>query len=429
MKLEYFVIFLVNLLIVPAFLNYNLLFNANAEQEPDLFLGVDVAYEDLVETKKLIDEVGSYTNLFVIGCTGITYNNTKLNEICEYLYDKGLYFIVYREIPPQREWIEEAKKRWVNRFLGFYVFDEVGGRQLDLHEHWVTVLNADNYTDASSQFTNGINWSLIRFSRYYSNSTESTFFTSDYALYWFDYKAGYDVLLAQFGWNYSRQLNVALCRGAATMQNKDWGVMITWTYNEPPYIESGEELYKDLVLAYENGAKYIVIFDSNENYTRGILEEEHLNALKQFWQYAQDNPKENTPTTDRVAYVLPKDYGYGFRGPNDKIWGLWEADDLSYEICVNLNTLMEQYGNKLDIIYDDELELNNTYGYRKLIYWNGIEVPEQDNGSVPIQWEVIIPAILIIIMGAIGYFLYMAKKSFIQSPSQKEDVLSAQYYN
>jgi hypothetical protein len=428
MKLEYFVIFLVNLLIVPAFLNYNLLFNANAEQEPDLFLGVDVAYEDLVETKKLIDEVGSYTNLFVIGCTGITYNNTKLNEICEYLYDKGLYFIVYREIPPQREWIEEAKKRWVNRFLGFYVFDEVGGRQLDLHEHWVTVLNADNYTDASSQFTNGINWSLIRFSRYYSNSTESTFFTSDYALYWFDYKAGYDVLLAQFGWNYSRQLNVALCRGAATMQNKDWGVMITWTYNEPPYIESGEELYKDLALAYENGAKYIVIFDSNENYTRGILEEEHLNALKQFWQYAQDNPKENTPTTDRVAYVLPKDYGYGFRGPNDKIWGLWEADDLSYEICVNLNTLMEQYGNKLDIIYDDELDLNNTCGYRKLIYWNGMEVPEQDNSSVLIQWEVIVTAILIIIGGAIGFVQYRKKKLNKQPPSQ-DIALSFQSYN
>jgi hypothetical protein len=196
-------------------------------------------------------------------------------------------------------------------------------------------------------------------------------FTSDYALYWFDYKAGYDVLLAQFGWNYSRQLNVALCRGAATMQNKDWGVIITWTYTEPPYIESGEELYKDLILAYENGAKYIVVSDWNENYTQGILKEEHLNALKQFWRYVQDNPRESDPIGDRVACVLPKDYAYGFRGPNDKIWGLWEADALSYELSENLNSLMKEYGNKLDIIYDDGLEPNNSYGYSKLVFWNG----------------------------------------------------------
>jgi hypothetical protein len=145
------------------------------------------------------------------------------------------------------------------------------------------------------------------------------------------------MLLAQFGWNYSRQLNVALCRGAATMQNKDWGVIITWTYTEPPYIKSGEELYKDLILAYENGAKYIVVSDWTENYTQGILKEEHLNALKQFWRYVQDNPRESEPISDRVAYVLPKDYAYGFRGPNDKIWGLWEADALSYELSCKVN--------------------------------------------------------------------------------------------
>jgi hypothetical protein len=195
-------------------------------------------------------------------------------------------------------------------------------------------------------------------------------FTSDYALYWFDYKGGYDTLFAEFGWNYSRQLNIALCRGAAAIQNKDWGVMISWTYTEPPYIESGVELYNDLILAYDNGAKYIVILDTNENYTQGILEQEHLNALKQFWQYVQDNPRKSYPISDRVAYVLPKDYGYGFRGPNDKIWGLWEADALSYNLSKNLGSLLEEYGTKLDIIYDDGLEPNNTYGYNKLIYWN-----------------------------------------------------------
>ena len=126
------------------------------------------------------------------------------------------------------------------------------------------------------EWTMFLNW----FRRYYTNSTNYPLFTSDYALYWFDYKAGYDVLLAQFGWNYSRQLNVALCRGAATVQNKDWGVIIAWTYTDPPYIESGQELYEDLMLAYENGAKYIVVLDTNKNYTQGILEEEHLARFK-----------------------------------------------------------------------------------------------------------------------------------------------------
>jgi hypothetical protein len=194
-------------------------------------------------------------------------------------------------------------------------------------------------------------------------------FTSDYALYHFDYSAGYDVVLAQLGWNYSRQLSIALCRGAATAQNKDWGVIITWAYTVPPYIESGKALYEDLVLAYNNGAKYIVIFDSNEEYTQGILTEEHLNALKQFWQYTKDNPRSPRPVSERVGFVLPADYAYGFRGPEDKIWGLWPADELSYSLSVSLNSLLEQYDDKLDVIYDDTLQ-NNFYGYNQLIYWN-----------------------------------------------------------
>ena len=144
---------------------------------------------------------------------------------------------------------------------------------------------------------------------------------SDYALYWFDYKAGLSTVFAEFGWNYSRQLNVALCRGAATVQNKNWGVMIDWTYTNPPYLESGPQLLDDMKLAYDNGAKYIIIFDSNENYTQSTLQPEHLQAMQQFWQYAQANPRPSDPPSSRVAFVLPNDYGYGFRGPDDKIWG------------------------------------------------------------------------------------------------------------
>ncbi len=193
-------------------------------------------------------------------------------------------------------------------------------------------------------------------------------FTLDYALYWFDYKAGYDVVFAEFGWNYSRQLNVALDRGASMVQNKDWGVIITWTYNHPPYIESGTELYNDLVLAYENEAKYILVFDSNKNYTEGILEEEHFEALEQFWQYTENNPRNNLQVEKRVAFVLPKGCGYGFRGPDDKIWGLWEADAHSLEISYHLGSLLEEYGTNLDIIIDDDIKYDDLYS--QYIFWN-----------------------------------------------------------
>jgi hypothetical protein len=366
-----FLAFLLSGIIVSLLLlnHYGLLSKPQTNWSPDFFVGIDVAYNNIEEIKKLADEVSSYTNLFVIGSRGITHNYTYLNEVCQYLHDKGLSFLVYREHrAPRTEWLEAAKEKWGELFLGFYAYDEVGGWQLD-YDVYKAVYDADNITHAADQFVNNMNNYLGIFTRSYTNETSFPLFTSDYALYWFDYKGGYDAVFAQFGWNYSRQLNVALDRGAATAQNKDWGVMITWTYDNPPYIESGKDLYDDMVLAYNNGAKYILVFDTDKNYTQGILEEEHLDALKQFWSYAKNNSRTTQPSSERVAYVLPKDYGYGFRGPNDKIWGFWEADAFAVELCVNLGNVMEQYGTKLDIIYDDGIEFDKLYS--KYILWNG----------------------------------------------------------
>jgi hypothetical protein len=339
--------------------------NYSNEISGDFFVGVDVAYADMDANKEIVDKVSSYTNLFVIGCTGITHNDTLLDEICGYVYDKGLSFIVYTEKRLESEWVENAISRWGESFLGLYFWDENAGRQLDL-VYYRAVFEAENYSDAASQFYAAMNRSFTFMS--YSGFDDRLLFTSDYALYWFDYKCGYDVVFTQFGWNYSRQLNVALCRGAATMQSKDWGVIIPHTYDVAPYIESGPELYKDLVLAYENGAKYIVVFDSNKNFTGGILQEEHFKALRDFKQYTADNPRLEEGKNDKVAFVLPKDYGYGFRGPDDKIWGLWEADDLSAQISLKLGALLEEYDKTLDIIYDDDLQIDSTYS--RYVFWN-----------------------------------------------------------
>jgi hypothetical protein len=393
-------------------------FGVYAEWSPDFFVGVDIAYGGVKEVKQLVDQVSSYTNLFVLGCTGVTQNRLKLEESCQYLFDKNLYFVVYQEYPvdfnwfsnTNSSWLESAKTRWGSHFLGIYYTDEVGGRQLDHVTNWMVVKEAENYSDANSQFNAQVSSSVTWFRNGYFGGTDVSLFTSDYALYWFDYQAGYNVLLAQFGWNYSRQLNIGLCRGAATAQNKEWGAIITWTYWQPPYIESGPQLFKDLLLAYDNGAKYIVVFDSNKEYTGGILEQEHLDALKQFWQYAQNNPRKANPISDRTAYVLPKDYGYGFRGPNDKIWGLWEADNLSTPLSTDLGSVLERYDSKLDIIYEDAAGLGGTREYKSLIYWNNSTPvspldptqplnpsPTHQNTSPTELWSTYIPAALALV--------------------------------
>jgi len=356
---------------------------------PEIFVGVDVAYDNVAEIKLLVDEIKPYTNTIVIGSTGITFDMDKLNDLCQYVYDRGFYFMIYahplddpNKLAIQCQWVLDAKPRWGEHFLGLYAFDEPGGRQLDnasykiVKEDWFAD-NYNNWTEAADTYVNTAFIYLHHMIEDQMCGLDLTLFTSDYALYWFDYKAHYDVVFAEFGWNYSRHINVALCRGAANVQNRDWGVMITWTYTQPPdnesYLESGDELYDDLVLAYESGAEYILVFDTNENYTQSTLKKEHLDALKRFWQYATDNPRPSTPPSDRVAYVLPKDYGYGFRGPNDTIWGLWGAAEYehSLKISTEVGALIREYQNRLDIIYDDELKANSSYGYSKLIFWNG----------------------------------------------------------
>ena len=377
MKKLYLVAILCFLLVASLFFVSGLLIGPTKNEFPDVFVGIDVAYSDVEQIKTLVDEVSSYTNLFVIGSTGISDNQTKLEETCQYLNDQDMKFIIYAENPFRLELINDVVKKYEDNFMGIYYDDEQGGKQLDLFKYrWVE--EAENYTDAANQFVEGLNgWLNLRSIRnvtFTYSPSDFPLFTSDYSLYWFDYLAGYDVVFAEFGWNYSRQLNVALCRGAATVQNKEWGVMITWTYNNPPYLESGAELYEDMVLAYENGAKYILVFDTNENYTEGILKEEHFEILKEFWQYTLDNPRKSPQIEKRVAFVLPKDYGYGFRGPEDKIWGLWEGTDLSLEMSYHLGSFLEEYGTNLDIIYGNEIITNEIYN--KYIFWNGIIITD-----------------------------------------------------
>ena len=74
---------------------------------------------------------------------------------------------------------------------------------------------------------------------------------------------------------------------------------------------------------------------------------------------------------DRVAYVLPDNYGSGFRSPDDKIWGVWNADNKSEQIWNDLTDLTQKYNHNFDIIYGSPLTF--FFGrehYDKLIWWN-----------------------------------------------------------
>jgi len=372
MKTKYILLILSLLLISLLFLANFILSNKAPPRKnpPDFYVGVDVAYADMQEIKSLIDEVSPYTNLFLLGSTGISHNSTKLEELCQYLYERDMYFIIYYEDPFHLNLLEEVQNKWGDRFLGVELEDEPAGSQLDRGQY-MPVKFAANYSDAANQFVEVVGEYLnASFLNNYSGPVPTDFnlFTVDYALYQFDYEAGYDVVMAEFGWNYSTRLNMALCRGAATVQNKEWGVMMAWKYDQPPYLGSGAELYENLITAYNGGAKYALVFDTNKNYTGGTLRHEHLDALKQFWQYMHSNPRDYVPTSERVAYVLPADYGYGFRGPNDKIWGLWEAGTFEFDLTMNLSYWMGVYSRGLDIIYEDGLASNATY--REYIYWN-----------------------------------------------------------
>jgi len=197
-------------------------------------------------------------------------------------------------------------------------------------------------------------------------------FTADYTLYWFDYMAGYNAVFAEFGWNNSRIQQIALCRGAAKVQNKDWGAIITWTYGEPPYLARGPEIFNDMLVAYHAGAKYILVFNhypTNQTYPYGTMKDEHFTAMNNFWDVTRFSKGQANKLESNVAFVLPYAYGWGMRNPHDRIWGIWPSDDLSPLLWEKMNKLIEKHGLELDIIYDNT-QFNYENKYVQIYRWD-----------------------------------------------------------
>lgn len=184
---------------------------------------------------------------------------------------------------------------------------------------------------------------------------------------------GYDTIFAQVGWNHTLEQDIALVRGAATLQNKSWGTIITWKYDHPPCLDTARNIYNQMRTSYDAGAEYIVLFNYPtypEDNKYGVMTDAHFTALESFWKYIVQNPAVvHGKTKAEAVLVLPKNYGWGMRNPEDTIWALWGPDEKSEQIWAISRQLLAQYGTALDIVYDDPA-FPVTGRYQQIYYWN-----------------------------------------------------------
>ena len=287
-------VFSITLILIVLAASVSLLASSRSDcVEKDVYVGVAFGGTTVEQAKILIDRVKSYTNLFVLDCglNPISSNRSAVEEVCDYAINVNLHLIVNLGTWTNREewawkiaFFNNSREKYGDLFLGVYYDDEPGGIPLDwnwpdyftknsslfsganpltlipIHYRMqiaeITGQQPDNYTAEAWWFNQrvSLNRGLTSLKQY-----NITTFTSDYALYWFDYLGGYDTLFTQLGLNETsnaqienrtafqsitnQQIAFSLLRGAATMQNKDWGAMITWKYNQLPYLDSGKEVY------------------------------------------------------------------------------------------------------------------------------------------------------------------------------------------
>jgi len=452
--MKYTPLFIVALLLFPTVYmpigNFHFEVNG-ATSDEEFFFGVTFGGNTTSEAQLLIDKVKGYTNLFVINNWDLALNETALTEICDCAVDADMYIMVYfgfvffdisRLYPRWQDlfteagvepfhvrWLANASERWGEKFLGAYVLDEPGGKQIDRGHYsgyttthagrnQTTFANVSDYSDAADRFVRGVSGYYVQrlnnasYPGSIPNSTGTVIpvFTADNALYWFDYLAGYDAVFAEFGWNLHEAQQIALCRGAANVQGKKWGTIITWASNDPPYLASGSQMLQQMNIAYYSGAKYLIVFNYPNLNPYGALTEEHFNAMETFWNRIHNFPGNTVGKVEgEVALVLPKDYGWAMREGGDNIWGIWPADDLAPIIGEKTATLVSKYGLKLDIIYDDP-SFNYTEKYSTIYYWNSSDPLYLSSLPVMSLPNELYATLLVVAVTAIGIPFYVITK-------------------
>jgi hypothetical protein len=376
-------VFLVFLLVVAVFLPaWSLLMLDVSSEVDEFYFGVSFDGVHGEEAMLLIDKVRDYSNLFIVASWDIANNQTALDMVCDYAVDSGLYFIVFFDLISRdtyvwhQQWLDDASQRWGDKFLGIYLHDEPGEKQVDKHRFFT---DAVDYDDAAERFMHGTKYGT------FGNGTSMMdvkdrgipLFTADLMLHWWVYLAGYDVVFTELGWNITANRQIALGRGAATVQNKDWGTIITWETTDPPYLGGATQIYQHMLESYRAGAKYVVVFNYPtypEGNPYGILSDEQFEAMRQFWQYTKSYPRSIYGVEKaEVVLVLPRNYGWGMRRSDyiatDFIWGLWPEDDKAPHILRNVEWMESHRGLRYDIVYEDP-QFNYSKMYSQVVYWN-----------------------------------------------------------
>jgi len=396
--------------------------SSHVKADPGVFVGVAFGGNTTEQAFSLIDKVKDYTNLFILasGRNPISENQTKVEQICDYATANGLSVIVNVGVkesdhPGNWNWfwdrasLDSVKtdwtQRWGDKFLGIYYNDEPGGVQLDAIWRQFYEYVGGNLSRIDFPAAQALDEIRQKLYAYVENGTkpdpdtydlEADFFiryviaqdpgmanltaaglqtfTSDYGLYWWDYLGGYNVMFAELGWNSSTVEQIAQVKGAARMQDKQWGSMITWTYNQPPYLAGGDQIYNQMLQSYQSGAKFIAVFDYPYNQTRyGVLTNQQLSAMQQFW-YDITHKQFEDLSKPTAALVLPNDFGWGMRNPTDTIWGFWLTDNRTQQVGVVTGMCLSYYGAKLDIVYEDPNHPVSSINYQKVYYWNSTAI-------------------------------------------------------
>ena len=234
------IILTIILLVASATLLVSYTQSLNSKKDP-VYVGVAFGGNTVAQAKLLIDKTKNYTNLFILdsGINPISTNQTAVREICDYATNAGLNIIVNLgswtpwNWPWQIQFLNTSRAIYGDKFLGAYYDDEPGGIPLDWN--WTkqfaenkllfgpngttnplsltsicqkiqlanqTGISPQNYTVEAQWFNQ-----LLERNRGHNDLKRYniTTFTSDYALYWFDYLGGYDTLFAQLGWNQACQ--------------------------------------------------------------------------------------------------------------------------------------------------------------------------------------------------------------------------------
>ena len=84
-----------------------------------------------------------------------------------------------------------------------------------------------------------------------------------------------------------------------------------------------------------------------------------------------------------TAVVLPQDYGFGFRSPDDSVWQYHQADLLELKKCTaTLQAPLIRYKSSIDIVYSDpQIQSSIQSKYSEILYWpNDVET----NSNYPV---------------------------------------------